>query len=152
MTRPLLFAIELASRRDPIVAGNHSRHDPGIQAQDEPRWVTPSTVKEQYGVVGPDSPSSTTSSTQDRGRDSLQGSSLTVFYCDRNGAGSDERPLKLLPWSGDLPHDLLGTGRSKTGPVKATPEIHFECRICLSNPTLASSLTATYCGHLFCYE
>lgn len=152
MTRPLLPAIDLASRRDPIVAGNNPRHEPKIQAKDEPRWVTPPNVEEQYGVVGPDSPSSTTSSTQDRGRGSRQGSSLTLFYGDRNRAGSDERPVKLLPWSGDLPRDLLGMGRSKTGAVKATPEIHFECRICLSDPTPASSLTATHCGHLFCYE
>ena len=152
MTRLSPFAIELASRRDPIVAGNHSRHDPGIQAQNEPPWVTPSTVEEQYGVVGPDSPRSTTSSSQDRGSDSHQGLSVVVFYGDRNHAGADERPLKLLPRSGGLPRDRLGMGRSKTGSIKAAPEIHFECRICLSNPTLASNLTATHCGHLFCYE
>jgi len=87
---PKLGDRESRAMRDPIVAGNLSRHDPKIQAQNEVPWVTPSTVREQYGAVGPDSPRSTTSSSQNRGRDSHQSSSVTVFCGDRNRAGFDE--------------------------------------------------------------
>lgn len=49
---------------------------------------------------------------------------------------------------GDLPHDPLWSAGSKPAPSG----VHFECRLCHTDPTPNSNLTATNCGHLFCYE
>jgi len=122
---PKLGDREGRTTRSPILTGNHSRHEPNFQAQNDLREITPSTAKEQYEGVRPDSPTSSASRSQDTGRDSDQD---------------------------DLPHDPLRARRSGTGSTKPTPEIHFECRICFSAPTPTSNLTATHCGHLFCYE
>lgn len=117
---------ERESRNLAIVAGNYPRDEPNDQTQNGLDGATPSpTSLEQYERVRSDSPTSTTFSSRDEGRDTNQ-----------------------VPWSGDIPHDHLRARRSKPG----WPEVHFECRICLSDPTPSTNLTATHCGHLFCYE
>lgn len=128
------------------MAGNHSGGEPSVRARDGLGGITPPITKGQYGVDRSRSPTSTTSSSQDRGWDLNQGS----FKIAAAQILTGDHLLTL--WSGDLLHDPLRTRRSETGTRTATPEIHFKCRICLSDPTLSSSLTTTLCGHLFCYE
>lgn len=70
------------------MVGNHSRHEPNVQAQNELYRITPSSAKEQYNISRSGSPTSATSSSQDSGWDSNQGS-FVVFYDDENHAGTD---------------------------------------------------------------
>jgi len=110
-----------------IVTGNHSRDEPNVQTHNGLDGATPSPTKlERHQEVRSDSPTSTSLSLRDAGRDTNQG---------------------------DLSHDddPLRTHRSK-GSKRGSAEIRFECRICFSDPTPTSKLTATLCGHLFCYE
>lgn len=65
------------------MAGNYAGHEPKIQARSELHEITPSTAREQYGAVRLDSPTSTTSSSEDTGQDSYQ-SLFAVFYDDSN--------------------------------------------------------------------
>ena len=146
MTRLLIHAIELVSRSNTIVAENLPGGEPSVQAREVLGGITPSTTREQYEVARSDSPTSATSSSRDMRCDLNQGSLMIAIA---ENLTSDHL---LTLWSGDSPHDPLRTRRSKTGSATATPSIHFECRICLSDPTPSSNLTATLCGHLFCYE
>lgn len=110
-----------------IVTRDHSRDEPKVQRQNGLVGATPSPANlERYGEVRSGSPASTSFSSRDEGRNTNRG---------------------------DLSHDddPQRTHRSKRSKL-GSPEVHFECRICLSDPTPATNLTATLCGHLFCYE
>jgi hypothetical protein len=137
------------------VTGNHSRDEPNVQAQNVLDGTTSLTTSDRYYGTRSDSPTTTTFSSQDSGRDTIDQGSFTVFYddCHRAEQSTTGDHFFSIPWSGDLPHDPTSrTRRSKTSSPTATAEVHFECRICLSEPTPTSDLTATHCGHLFCYE
>jgi len=105
-----------------IVAGNNLRYDPGDNEQNGLGGVTSSDAEERCEGVRSDFPTSTT-------------------FDSRGGGVESTNP-------DNLPHDPSRTRRSKTG----SSEAYFHCRICLSDPTSTSNLTATHCGHLFCYE
>ena len=137
MIRLSRHAIELVSSGNVIVPEGHSGGEPYVQARDEPDGITPSTTE------GSDSLMFVTSSSQGTGTDPNQGS--PVLH-------NDSRTESSLMWSGGLPHDPSRTAGSETGLATAPPGIHFKCRLCLSDPTPSSNLTATHCGHLFCYE
>ncbi|KAF9788540.1 hypothetical protein BJ322DRAFT_641774 [Thelephora terrestris] len=110
-----------------IVTRDHSRDEPKVQRQNGLVGATPSPANlERYGEVRSGSPASTSFSSRDEGRNTNRG---------------------------DLSHDddPQRTHRSKRSKL-GSPEVHFECRICLSDPTPATNLTATLCGHLFCYD
>jgi len=109
----------------------------------------PSTTKEQHEVVRSGSLTSVTSRLQDTGWGQNQGLSPVVSVVS---VVTTAKNLTPLPWSGDLPRGPLRAHRSTTTSGVAAQGVQFKCRICLSDPTPTSTLTATYCGHLFCYE